>query len=444
MIIERTSEKELIEKLKFLGIGNDFIYNDQLYGGYYHFNRLIDQLIKMEALEEAVDVGKLYYYQNDKEQTAFIVLSEAYRKAGLIKEAIDAYKNAFRIYPKPKAMLLSYYAKTAESYYSKKKVIETYESILNRGSYYSTYKNYILYLLEEKEYTLSKEISLKALEIYKKQPTFFYLSLAKAYENLNKLDSSRTTLLKLISKKPNNVEAWRLLNRIENNLDKDESKITRTIEFAPEYHASGISILQNFGKLLRDKYIDTPVKVTISQEKLKVKMTIIPPDGKKVEVEDYLHKYGLVVKGIMQPEELISEPLQLMELKTELHMAKSRIELQREQMQFLSNERESEIKTLKEQVNWLRSQVGNSLIFQQENISELIDTFNNSKNIEKLVECINSNDLAGLKSIIPEIEKNSPEDYNKLRDFISNTVSSTSTSANAPAWIDFLSRALPI
>ncbi len=221
-----------------------------------------------------------------------------------------------------------------------------------------------------------------------------------------------------------------------------DNDIIREIEFAPEYHAAGISILQNFGKLLRDKYNDTPVKVTIIQEGLSVKLVIIPPDGKKVEVEEFLYNYGLVVKGELPPERLVQNPLQVMELKSELMMAKTRIEIQREQMLLLDNQNSSKIESLEEQVIWLRTQVGNGLTIQRDNFNTLATIFRDSnkstrKLTKNLIKALKGNSKEEVKKAVVELKHHDPEEYNRLKDFINNV------GANAPAWIEFLSSVLP-
>jgi uncharacterized protein YjbI with pentapeptide repeats len=123
----------------------------------------------------------------------------------------------------------------------------------------------------------------------------------------------------------------------------NEDLIERFIEFPPEYHQAGISILNYFGKVLKSKYPDTKAKIKIEQDGLKVKMVIDPIDGGDREIiEKTLGDYGLVITGQMAPEEFTDDRLLLIELKSELRMAQVRIETQKE----LLNDKSAQIDKL--------------------------------------------------------------------------------------------------
>lgn len=114
----------------------------------------------------------------------------------------------------------------------------------------------------------------------------------------------------------------------------NENLIERFIEFPPEYHQAGISILNYFGSVLKKKYPDTKAKIKIEQDDLKVKMIIDPVDGGDREIiEQTLDDYGLVITGQMPPEEFTSDRLLLIELRSELRMAQARVETQKELLQ---------------------------------------------------------------------------------------------------------------
>ena len=83
--------------------------------------------------------------------------------------------------------------------------------------------------------------------------------------------------------------------------------IIREIEFPAEYHQAGLSILEYFGTVVRQKYPDTAVKVRIEQEGLKVRMVIETPEGKKEPIEKTLTEYGLVVVGEKKPAEFLTD-----------------------------------------------------------------------------------------------------------------------------------------
>ena len=114
----------------------------------------------------------------------------------------------------------------------------------------------------------------------------------------------------------------------------DSKKIYRSIVFPPEYHQAGVSILNYFGIILRKKYPEQKAKIRIEQDGLKVSMIIEPESGEVEVIERALDEYGLVIRGIITPEEFADDPLFAIELKSELRLSIARIETQKELLQY--------------------------------------------------------------------------------------------------------------
>lgn len=151
----------------------------------------------------------------------------------------------------------------------------------------------------------------------------------------------------------------------------DPNAINRSIEFPSEYCESSKSILSYFGTVLQQKYPDKKTKVKIEQNGLKITMIIEIEEGDKEEIEKFLNQYGLVVRGEMEPEELLSNRLQVMELKQELKFAKQKLEYKQELLDFAKadlsearnnlNEKSQELKETRLEMKELRSLIGQSL-----------------------------------------------------------------------------------
>ncbi|MCP4104380.1 MAG: toll/interleukin-1 receptor domain-containing protein [Desulfobacteraceae bacterium] len=122
--------------------------------------------------------------------------------------------------------------------------------------------------------------------------------------------------------------------------------ISRSIEFPPEYHQAGISILNYFSTVLRKKYPDIKAKIRIEQEDLKVTMTIDTLEGDREIIEQALDEYGLVVTGKMLLEEFTDDRLLKIELESKLTQARAEIETQKLLLQY----HEREIKKQDEQL----------------------------------------------------------------------------------------------
>ena len=102
--------------------------------------------------------------------------------------------------------------------------------------------------------------------------------------------------------------------------------VMREIEFRPEHHQAGLSILEYFGTVVRQKYPDIPIKVRIEQEGLKVRMVVETPEGKKEPIEKTLTDYGLVVVGEKHPSDLLEDRFQILQLEQTLKLEKVRHE----------------------------------------------------------------------------------------------------------------------
>lgn len=144
--------------------------------------------------------------------------------------------------------------------------------------------------------------------------------------------------------------------------DEDgNARIKRTITFEPEYAQAGISILANFSRIIAQKYPGIPVEVTIEQAGTTVSMLIITPSGEEERVLETLESYGMVLKGEIRPDQLLSDPMQIMELNNKLQLAALEVKMTRdmmEQARLLSSER---IGSLEHQVAALQSLIGSSL-----------------------------------------------------------------------------------
>ena len=137
-------------------------------------------------------------------------------------------------------------------------------------------------------------------------------------------------------------------------LSEDDHNIARSIEFPPEYHQAGISILNYFGTVLRKKYPDQTAKVRIEQEGLKVSMIIETLKGDRQIIEHALDEFGLVITGQLSIDEYTDDKLLRLELENKLTIAEAEIKMQ---MKFIEYQG-SEINKREAQIDKLLSIVG--------------------------------------------------------------------------------------
>lgn len=139
--------------------------------------------------------------------------------------------------------------------------------------------------------------------------------------------------------------------------EADQYILERQIEFPPEYHQAGVSILSFFGEILRRKYPEQKANVKIEQDGLNVRMIVEPLTGEREVVERALNEYGLVVTGQLAPDEYTDDKFLAITLKHELRMATARVESQKELLQM----QEYSLRYHQVQIDQLRQLVGKAL-----------------------------------------------------------------------------------
>ena len=129
---------------------------------------------------------------------------------------------------------------------------------------------------------------------------------------------------------------------------QNNNTIIRSIEFPKGYEQAGLGILSYFNKIVREKYKDIHIQVSIKQEDHRIKMIIETPEGSKEIIEETLYNYGLVVKGELQPELFLEDKMQVLELKQQLNFMKAQLESSRELSKFKDEHYNNEIAFLRE------------------------------------------------------------------------------------------------
>lgn len=169
--------------------------------------------------------------------------------------------------------------------------------------------------------------------------------------------------------------------------------IIRSIEFTPEYKEAGMAILSYFGTIISEKYHDVDASISIKQEKNKIKLIIETYEGNKAEIERTLDEYGMVVMGKKTPEEFLSDPFQVQDLKNQLRLAYVQLEQKKELMQITEKHYGERIQSLESEVRSLNVYLGNALQTNKDSlliIDKLIDQNANIRNelieLKKLLE----------------------------------------------------------
>lgn len=257
--------------------------------------------------------------------------------------------------------------------------------------------------------------------------------------------SHKTTLYKRLGVN-NSVSA--VITAIDLGLIKWELstkyRIERLIEFKPEYLQSGITILNYFSTILRQKNPDLNSIVRIEQEGLNVRLLIIPEKGDEIEViEKTLEEYGLVISGKMKTTDFLNSDMQVLELENKLEISKLELRFAHKQLEYERKSNQDKIENIENEVKWLRGQIGTTLsdmkqiaIGANTHLNETIKLHFPSNDkallkslyiIEKfLVKQENEIDKDEMIKALQSVKKSNPAVLKFIQDFALKTITSAS------------------
>jgi DNA-binding NarL/FixJ family response regulator len=214
----------------------------------------------------------------------------------------------------------------------------------------------------------------------------------------------------------NNNERFVREFKTRKTIDDIRPFILRSIEFSPEHHEAGLTILSYFGKIVRQKYAGMKVKVNIEQEDLTVRMIIKTDRGNIDKIEKTIEEYGLVIKGEMPITEFISDPYQVADLKQQLRIAHLQLENQKELLSITKDMHEKRIFNLEEEVIHLRSCIANGLKLRDNKDIILQSAIKLIEN--KLTKDINQQDFLELKEALHNIQQRNQPSFVRIIDKI--------------------------
>jgi CheY-like chemotaxis protein len=228
--------------------------------------------------------------------------------------------------------------------------------------------------------------------------------------------------------------------------------IKRLIEFPPEYHQAGLSILNYFGSIVQQKYPEKKVGIKIQQEGLRVIMIIESPEGDKDIIERTLDEYGLVICGKMEPRHFLKDPNHLLALKHKLELANMEIRHTKELMYSERSQFGKRVKALESEVERLYTLIGDSLQSNHSFRKIINESFQASQSITKtalkllerrLLNGLKESDKADIIEAFKKIKKNDPGIFEQLFDLIIKGSISGAAGSFLYKWITIVSSSLP-
>jgi len=258
---------------------------------------------------------------------------------------------------------------------------------------------------------------------------------------IQRIDSAITNVGLQRSIKNRNIENNKIIQELREEVAKFKAEsansIIKSIEFDEDSCQAGVSILSYFSTVVNQKYPGNNVKIRIEQEARKVRLVIVTPDGEKEKIEKTLEEYGLVVVGDMQPADLLSNELHVLQLRHKLEMTVMELSYTRELCNAERASHSREIEGLKEEVAHMRLQISEA--FKRENqINSILDNIIETHKLDgpardaiaKLSDYFSGNIMAKDKEIILEligiVKKQNTSAYDDLKAYALSTLSGAS------------------
>lgn len=393
---------------------------------------------------------KQLWQLNPKAATAWINYAEDLEEKGNISEAFSIFEEALASsLITSKVRLAERYARFAAKHCGIEEGTILFQRLRSIKETNKLVDSYLSFLIRHKQHHLAEEILSRDSKIF--GTNAYWFRLGDLYEGKGLYDKAIPIYEKLIERNRANADAWNRLREAERSkatATKPDS-ITKSINFEPEHHSAGLAILQNFGAILRNKYPEGDVAFSIEQSGLKVTMTIEHPEGHREIVEDYLNRYGLVVSGLISPEQYTQDPLEIMDLKRQLINYESELKWAHEKQRMLEGIVTKQDLDLTFFKNKLESALldNRTLSLQNADFSkELLGKLNTQDDnltllVKQLIESAEQHNQQEIHAVSTEIAKANPNILEKIKEFTFITLASAG--ANTPAWIDYLSKTIP-
>ncbi|WP_421175192.1 hypothetical protein [Aeromonas enteropelogenes] len=167
-------------------------------------------------------------------------------------------------------------------------------------------------------------------------------------------------------------------------IDSDKV-IRRTITFEPHQIQAGVGLLSYFSEVLKQRCSEANSKVSIEQDGEKVRLRIKSAAGTEHKVEALLNEYGEVLNGTRQPEQLMTDQVQLLSLQNKLDMAAMEVKHQQSILALTKSNYDQRIFSLEEQVADLKHMLSESITshrIAQDQVSKLIDKYGSNSDVE--------------------------------------------------------------
>lgn len=241
---------------------------------------------------------------------------------------------------------------------------------------------------------------------------------------------------------------------------EEENSIVKSITFDEDAYQAGLSILSYFSTIVQQKYPQSKVKVRIEQEGRTVRLVIQTETGEKEEIEKTLEEYGQVVLGKVQPNELLADSLQVMQLEHKLEMARMELAHNRQMLDLTYSTFKQEIAGMKEliarsdlEIAGLKEQIGEALKREAESthiLAKIIDLYSiNGQAKESVMQLstliehgITERDKQIIFELLSIIKNQNPSAFDAIKAYFISSIGGA-TGNLLSTWLPALFAAMP-
>ena len=277
-------------------------------------------------------------------------------------------------------------------------------------------------------------LSIKELEILK-----LVSDGLTASEIAEKQYLSTSTIKKHQESIKSKLGARNIMHAVKLGLEefKKLNYIIKDIEFPPDFVEVGLSLINQFARIITKKYPLNEIKVNIEQEGTKIKFLISAKDGKILEfIEHDLLLYKEILNGKRKPDEIINDPTEILLLEQKIKLISLELKMTREIL-AISSQKDMNLIQSHEQDKMILFNIINKVAlnthFNHEKIYELsgvspIDYEKIARSIDdlKLTIELQENNSEKIIQALDDIHKVAPKKSKKVGEYIISFVSEAS------------------
>ncbi|MCP5365498.1 MAG: helix-turn-helix transcriptional regulator [Hyphomicrobiales bacterium] len=190
-----------------------------------------------------------------------------------------------------------------------------------------------------------------------------------------------------------------------------DNTITRSIEFKPEHHRAGLSILSYFSEYVSNKYPDIPISISIEQKDASVTLNVETPTGDIDILEKSLNDYIDIVKGKAAIRDKIQDEIEIIKFENMLEIARAEINNQNRILEL----KNCQIEHLERQITNLEYR--NNIQFSQ--LTDILDKYitsnaNKDNSLFQFLHNLSEQQSGLVKTDLNDIVKIITENQNNL------------------------------